>query len=97
MKEMTYEQIIKIYNEAVLGKTNDYYPKLAISYDHDGYPIFFVIGWDDDGVFRVDDKINEKVVASTISYMTGRQFAVTYKEIDGRVLPVFMDLGRRHK
>lgn len=87
----TYEEIVKKFNDCILGRSNAYYPKLALSFDHDGHPVFFVVNQYDDGVLTVE-RYDYILVAQSLRFMTGLKFAVAK---DDQQMPIFAEIHRK--
>ena len=72
MKQISYEDILKAFNECVLGRDNEYYPKLALTFDHDGNPMFLLINYGEDGESEKRASIIEyRDVAYQLNSMSG--------------------------
>ena len=93
MKQVPYETLVKEFNECILGRNNEYWPKMALSFDHDGDPIFFLIHESPEGE------------AAERAYIYGIQSAVTHvnnmlgylkygvTKIGSSPIPVIMELN----
>jgi hypothetical protein len=92
MKQIGPIDILKAFNECVLGMKNEYWPKLVMTYDHDGELIFFLIFEGEDDRPNQGYPLQAEDAVRRLNNMTGYlKYGVT-REI-GTHFPIFMELN----